>query len=181
MKRTFAGHSIHFLLLGLAALCLSARSARAAGADAYLGRWRTDRGAQLEFLPEGVGREAEPGGRVFRYAVAGDAAILITFGGATNTAVAVISGDALSLAGGGTTSNFQRAEGGVSGCRAGLAAIEVAKALFRAEHPGAEPLSVSDLVPAYLSAMPACPSDGIYALGAEGRKATCNVHGHEAE
>ena len=181
MKRTFAGHPIHFLLLGLAVLCLSARSARATGADAFFGRWRAESGAQLEFLPEGVGREAEPGGRVFRYEAAGDAAIRLTFGGATNTAVAVISGDALSLAGGGTTGTFQRAEGAVSGCRVGLAAIEVAKALFRAEHPGAEPMSVSDLVPAYLSAMPVCPSDGIYALGAEGRKAACNVHGHEAE
>ena len=63
-------------------------------------------------------------------------------------------------------------------CAMNLDAVATACQKFAAE-TGGFPKKLSDLVPAYLDAVPACPAGGTYALGAaEGAAPTCSVPGH---
>jgi|GEM_PF-817590 Tfp pilus assembly protein PilE len=63
-------------------------------------------------------------------------------------------------------------------CALQLEALRVASRNFAAE-TGAPPRTPAELVPAYLPALPVCPSGGAYALG-DGADAppTCSIPGH---
>lgn len=62
-------------------------------------------------------------------------------------------------------------------CALNLESLDLACKKYAAEK-GAPPSSLSDLVPVYLEALPACPSGGAYALGASGEIPTCSIPGH---
>ena len=63
-------------------------------------------------------------------------------------------------------------------CTINLEALRVAARNYAAEK-GAPPRTPAELVPDYLSVLPACPSGGAYALG-DGADAppTCSIPGH---
>jgi len=63
-------------------------------------------------------------------------------------------------------------------CAMNLDAIEAAGKKYASEKGGLPP-KLSSLVPAYLEAIPECPSGGTYALGgAEGEPPACSIPGH---
>ncbi len=84
--------------------------------------------------------------------------------------IAAISAPALRL-------NLQKKR--AAQCALKLDAIDIACKKYAAEE-GGYPQSLSDLVPAYLDILPACPSGGAYAMGTpNGDPPTCSVPGHQ--
>jgi len=63
-------------------------------------------------------------------------------------------------------------------CREQLADLDGAKEQYAIEHDGHAPSEAAALIPAYLSAMPACPAGGVYTLGDMQTQAMCSVVGH---
>lgn len=63
-------------------------------------------------------------------------------------------------------------------CERNLLMIEGAKEQFAIEHDGQAPSTLGDLIPAYISNEPDCPSGGTYTLGDMQVTASCNQPGH---
>ncbi len=62
-------------------------------------------------------------------------------------------------------------------CALNLDVLDVACKKYAAEQ-GACPAALSELVPDYLEALPACPSGGTYAFDAAREMPVCSVPGH---
>jgi hypothetical protein len=167
-------------------LCFLAATAALADLDEceLHGRWegRGAPGVYAEFFGAGLGRLGNAGGvSFFRYRCGGDpAAITFRFGaGIERTNQIVVTASELRLvAADGTTNVYERTATTWSACQTNLWRLSAAKALYAAGNESRAPSSLADLYPEYLPVLPACPSDGAYALGDETKLPACSVEGH---
>lgn len=155
--------------------------AGAAESPDLVGRWTNATGS-VGFLGDGVGWRVAGERAAFRYALAGPGHVHLDFGGGSNvTFAAIVRGDALDLAAAGATATYTRAFSTWTACQTNLLSLEAAKAVFLRDDPGALRVSVGELVPAYLRALPACDGPGHYTLGPFPGKPACSAHGTVSE
>lgn len=144
-----------------------------------VGKWTNSLdGSYVWFLGEGIGRES---GRYFHYECSSDQVTLNYGGGSNVTFEAVCGAGQLELASGATTNVYGPAATTLSSCATNLMRVEGAVAVFIADRPGAMFVTFSDLVPAYISSLPACDGDGAYVIGSVEKKPYCTVHGMSSD
>jgi hypothetical protein len=165
-------------------LCLA--TAALAGVDeARLpGRWvaEGEPAASVEFYGAGLGRLGGPSALLhFSYRIEADGAQLALrlSDGSRQTHAADLSDGTLRLVStGGSVRVYAKAPSSWTTCQLHLRRLAAASALYAADHEGRFPASLADLYPGYLSVLPACPSEGTYALGDGSRLPACSVEGH---
>ncbi|MFH0907676.1 MAG: hypothetical protein V1929_02810 [bacterium] len=173
MKKTW-------LICGL--VLLSVDGARADDlAQQVVGHWtkQGDAAQTIEFYGAGVGTDAN----FFHYEFPSTNQISLHHGSdSTATYTISIANGELHLVDSESIEAVYDVSGGITNaCVLNLHQLKGAKALFEVDHGGEEAMSVTQLIPSYLTDLPVCSDGGIYQLNDKNHGPTCSVPGHEVE